>query len=134
MPVKMVHTESGTMRAPTWFQVREQLGDPDKWPFIVKSGIYPPVAGVRDTHTHMNHDNSRLVYREEETPDQPLVSQAQYHNAGPVPARPGDDDSIRRHQQLAVDTAIAPSIEWAQLIPQTPHPKPPIAPPQTFNL
>ncbi len=123
MPVKMVHTESGTMRAPTWFQVREQLGDPDKWPFTVKSGIYPPVAGVRDTHTHMNHDNSRLVYREVETPGQPLVSQAQYHNAGPVPARPGDDDSIRRHQQLAVDTAVAASIEWVNLIEQNPDAK-----------
>ena len=68
--VKMVRPDSGPMRAPTWFQVRERLRDPDNWPFRVKSGIYPPVAGVRDTHTHMNHDNSRLLYRE----DEPRVS------------------------------------------------------------
>jgi hypothetical protein len=122
-PVKMVRTDSGRVVAPTWFQVRARLGDPDKWRFTVKSGIYPPVAGVRDTHTHMNHDNSRLVYREVETPDQPLVSQAQYHNDGPIPARPDDDDSIRRHQQLAVDTAIAASIEWVKLIEQNPDAK-----------
>ena len=121
--VKMVHSESGPMRAPTWFRVRERLGDPDNWPFRVKSGIYPPVAGVRDTHTHMNHDNSRLVYREDETPGQPLVSQAQYHEAGPVPARPDEESSIRRHQKLAVDTAIAASIEWVTLIEQNPDAK-----------
>ena len=122
-PVKMVHLDSGRLCAPTWFQVRERLGDPDKWPFAVKSGIYPPVAGVRDTHTHMNHDNSRLVYREVETEGQPLVSQAQYHSAGPVPARPDEEHSIAAHQLLAVDTAVAASIEWVTLVEQNPDAK-----------
>jgi hypothetical protein len=122
-PVKMVRADSGKVCAPTWFQVRERLGDPDKWPFQVKSGIYPPVAGVRYTHTHMNHDNSRLLYREVETPAQPLVSQAQYHEAGPMPARPGEESSISRHQRLAVDTAIAASIEWVNLVEQNPDAK-----------
>lgn len=122
-PAKMVRGDPGKVCAPTWFQVRERMGDPDKWPFQVKSGIYPPVAGVRDTHTHMNHDNSRLVYREAETPGQPLVSQAQYHEAGPMPARPDEESSISRHQRLAVDTAIAASIEWVNLVEQSPDAK-----------
>ena len=41
----------------------------------------------------------------------PLRSQAQYHNAGAVPAR-GDDASDLAHQQLAVNTAMAASMEW----------------------
>jgi len=69
----------------------------------------------------MNHDNSRLIYREDETPGQPLVSEAQYHEAGPMPARPGDEESIFRHQQFAVHTAIAASIEWVKLIEQNPQ-------------
>ena len=116
----MVRGDPGKVCAPTWFQVRERLGDPDKWPFQVKSGIYPPVAGVRDTRTHMNHDNSRLVYREAETPGQPLVCQAEDHEAGPMPARPDEESSISRHQRLAVDTAIAASIEWVNLVEQVP--------------
>jgi len=102
---------SGTSRAPTWFEYREKHGDPDQWPFRVQSGIYPPLAGAPNTHTHMNHDNSRLLYRESENPGQPLRSQAEYHNAGLAPAR-GDDPSDLAHQQLAVNTAIAASIEW----------------------
>ena len=77
--VKLVSLPGGGYRAPTWFEFRNQAGDPDKWPFQVKTGIYPPVAGALNTHTHMNHDNSRLMYREYETQGQPLVSQAKYH-------------------------------------------------------
>src|SRR5713101_10169009 len=71
----------------------------------------------------MNHDNSRLMYREVETPGQPLVSQAQHHAAGPFPARVGNEDSIERHQRLAVDTAAAASIEWVTLLEQKPDAK-----------
>jgi hypothetical protein len=117
-PVKMVRSGSAPPHAPTWFEVRDRLGNPDSWPFVVKSGIYPPVAGRQDTHTHMNHDNSRLLYREVETPGQPLLSQAQYHDAGPLPARPGNEPSIFSHQQLAVNTAIAAGIEWVALVEQ----------------
>src|SRR5438309_5016006 len=81
---KLVRLPSGELRAPTWFEFRDQAADPDKWPFQVKTGIYPPVAGPVNTHTHMNHDNSRLLYREYETAGQPLVSQARYHDAGTV--------------------------------------------------
>lgn len=109
--VKMVSLPGGVARAPTWFEFREKHGDPAKWPFLVQSGIYPPVPGARNTHTHMNHDNSRLTYTELETPGQPLRSQAGYHNAGPSPAL-GDEESNLAHQQLAVNTAIAASIEW----------------------
>ena len=66
--VKMVKTSSGDLRAPTWFEFRDKHNDPDKWTFQVKSGIYPPVGGALNTHTHMNHDNSRLLYTEYETP------------------------------------------------------------------
>lgn len=113
--VKMVKLPAGGLRAPTWFEFRRQHSNPDQWPFQVKSGIYPPVAGALNTHTHMNHDNSRLMYAESENPGPPLRSQAEYHNTGPVPAR-GDDASNLAHQHLAVNTAIAASIEWVQKI------------------
>jgi hypothetical protein len=121
-------------RAPTWFETRQRLGDPDHWPFKVVTGIYPPIAGVQNTHTHMNHDNSRLLYREEETPGQPLVSQAQYHNAGPMPARPGDEESISRHQQFAVATAIAASIEWVKMLERDPAAKAAIESAKTWEI
>lgn len=109
--VKMVALQASGLRAPTWFEFRTKHSDTDQWPFQVQSGIYPPPAGVRNSHTHMNHDNSRLMYLESENAGGPLRSQAEYHAAGPVPAR-GDDDSDFAHQQLAVNTAIAASIEW----------------------
>lgn len=111
--VKMVNLAAGGRRAPTWFEFRGGYHDPAKWPFRVQSGVYPPVAGARNTHTHMNHDNSRLLYTEFENPGQPLRPQAEYHRAGPAPAR-GDDASDLAHQQLAVNTAIAASIEWVK--------------------
>jgi len=64
----------------------------------------------------MNHDNSRLIYREYETPGQPLVSQVQYHNFGNVPARENDAASISAHQQFAFNTAVAASSEWVRKI------------------
>lgn len=54
------------------------------------------------------------MYSEPEN-GQPLRSQAEYHNGGPVPAL-GDDASAFAHQQLAVNTAIAASIEWVQKV------------------
>jgi hypothetical protein len=113
--VKMVKLPNGGFRAPTWLEYRSKHAEPDKWPFHVKSGIYPPPPGALNTHTHMNHDNSRLQYTEYENPGQPLRSQAEYHKAGPVPAK-GDDASALQHQQLAVNTAIAASIEWVNKI------------------
>jgi hypothetical protein len=44
-----------------------------------------------------------------------LRSQAEYHKAGAVPAL-GDDASDLAHQQLAVNTAMAASIEWVKKI------------------
>jgi hypothetical protein len=113
---KPVALPSGGSRAPTWFEFRARAGDPAKWPFQTRSGLYPPAPGVANTHTHMNHDNSRLVYREEETPGRPLVSQAQYHNAGNVPARENDAASAAAHQQFAFNTAVAASSEWVRKI------------------
>lgn len=112
--VKTIKMPDGSLRAPTWFEFRSKHSDPDAWPFHVQSGVFPPVAGARNTHTHMNHDNSRLLYAEPEN-GQPLRSQAEYHNAGPVPAR-GDDASDLAHQQLAVNTATAASIEWVHKV------------------
>lgn len=113
---KMVQLPSGSRRSPTWFEFRAASGDPDKWPFKVASGIYPPVADAPNTHSHMNHDNSLLLYKEYENPGQPLKSEAPYHNAGPVPAHDGDNASIQAHQQLAVETAIAASSEWVKKV------------------
>jgi hypothetical protein len=113
--VKVISLPAGGVRAPTWFEFLDKHKDPGQWPFQVQSGIYPPVPGSRNTHTHMNHDNSRLTYMEPENPGPLLRRQAEYHGAGPVPAR-GDDASDLAHQQLAVNTAIAASIEWVTLV------------------
>jgi hypothetical protein len=131
--VKMVKLPGGGMRAPTWFEFRRQHSDPDKWPFQVTSGIYPPVAGAPYTHTRMNHDNSRLMFTEYETAGAPLRSEAEYHNLGPVPAR-GDDASNLAHQQLAVNTAIAASIEWVQKIEENAQAKKAIDSARGWNL
>ena len=131
--VKMIKLASGELRAPTWFEFRSRHNNPDQWPFHVQSGVYPPVANARNTHTHLNHDNSRLLYREYETPGQPLVSQAQYHDVGPVPAR-GDDASDRAHQQLAVNTAIAASKEWLDKVEENSDAKRAIESAKNWNL
>lgn len=131
--VKMVALPSGGVRAPTWFEFRSKHSEPERWPFTVKSGIYPPVAGATNTHTHMNHDNSRLMYTEYENPGQPLRSQAAYHNAGPVPAR-GDDASDLAHQQLAVNTAIAASIEWVNKVEENAGARKAIESAKSWNL
>ena len=131
--VKMVKLPSGDVRAPTWFEFRAKHDKPDQWPFRVQSGIYPPVPDARDTHTHMNHDNSRLMYREYETAGQPLVSQAPYHNAGAVPAH-ADDASDLAHQQLAVNTAAAASIEWIKKVEENSDAKKAIEAAKTWNL
>lgn len=131
--VKMVSLPSGGMRAPTWFEFRSKYAEADKWPFKVKTGIYPPIAGAVNTHTHMNHDNSRLNYTEYENPGQPLRSQAEYHNAGPAPAH-GDDASNLAHQQLAVNTAIAASIEWVNKVEENPGAKQAIEAAKSWSL
>ena len=131
--VKMIKVASGGVRAPTWFQFRRRHNDPNQWPFRVQSGIYPPVADVRNTHTHMNHDNSRLTYRELETPGQPLVLQAPFHDIGPVPAR-GDDVSDLAHQQLAVETAAAASIEWINKVEEDRDARKAVEAAKTWNL
>jgi hypothetical protein len=131
--VKMVALPSNGVRAPTWFEFRDKHGQPDQWPFPVQSGVYPPIAGARNTHTHMNHDNSRLMYIELENPGQPLRSQAEYHEAGPVPAH-GDDASALAHQQLAVNTAIAASIEWVARVESNPEARKAIASAKRWDL
>jgi hypothetical protein len=80
----------------------------------------------------MNHDNSRLMYVEAEN-NQPLRSQAEYHNAGAVPAH-GDDASNLAHQQFAVDTAIAASIEWVQKVEENSDAKKAIESARRWNL
>jgi hypothetical protein len=131
--VKMVRPAGDGIRAPTWFEFRDRYGDPAKWPFQVRSGIYPPPGGERYTHTHMNHDNSRLVYPEAENPGPLMRPQAEYHNAGPVPAR-GDDASDLAHQQLAVDTAAAASIEFVRKVEENVEAKKAIESAKVWNL
>jgi hypothetical protein len=131
--VKMVKLPSGDFRAPTWFEYRNKHNNPNQWPFRVQAGLYPPIAGVGNTHTHMNHDNSRLIYREYENPGQPLAPQAEYHNAGPVPAQ-GDPASDLAHQQLAVNTAMAASIEWVHKVEENSDAKKAIDAAKDWNL
>ncbi len=104
MGVPMVKTSWGKMRAPTWFEVRAKLGDPDKWPFVVRSGIYPPKEGEKYSHTHMNHDNSQLFYEK--------ATQVPFHDAGPFPAGKG----VSEHQLFAVNSAAGASIEWVGML------------------
>ncbi len=129
-----VQLPSGELRAPTWFEFRARAGDPSHWPFQTRSGIYPPAAGVEDTHTHMNHDNSRLVYREYETPGQPLVSQAKYHMAGNVPAKEKDAASAAAHQMYAFNTAAAAGSEWIRMVEENADAKSAIDSAKTWNL
>jgi len=88
---------------------------------------------MRNTHTHMNHDNSRLLYNEPENPGPPLRPQAEHHEAGPVPAR-GDEASDLAHQQLAVNTAIAASIEWVSRVESNPDAKKAIESAKSWDL
>lgn len=129
-----VPLSTGGVRAPTWFEFRAKAGDPAKWPFQIQSGIYPPTSNAPNTHTHMNHDNSRLVYREYENPGQPLASQAKYHEAGNVPVREQDPASILAHQQYAFNTAVAASIEWVNKVEENADAKAAIDFARTWNL
>ncbi len=133
-PEKMVALSGGGFRAPTWFEFREKAGDPSKWPIQVKTGIYPPTPDVPNSHSHMNHDNSRLLYKEYETAGQPLRSEVSYHNAGPVPANETDSASVQAHQKLAEDTAIAASIEWVRKVEENADAKAAIEHARTWNL
>ena len=62
------------------------------------------------------------------------MAQAQYHNDGPMPARPGDAASILQHQQLAVNTAIAASIEWVKKVEENADAKAAIESAKNWNL
>ncbi len=132
--VKMVRLPSGQSRAPTWFEFREKTGNPDKWPIRVSTGLYPPTPGASNTHTQMNHDNSRLIYKEYENPGQPVRSQAKYHNAGPTPAHEQDEASISAHQQLAVNTSNAASTEWVKKVEENAQAKAAIEGAKNWNL
>lgn len=124
----------GKPRAATWFEVRGKLGDPDKWPFKVHSGIYPPpdcdnskdphaASQPCQSHTRLNHDNSQLVYDGR--------SQLAYHDLGPIPAgRAG----AAEHQLFAVNTAAGASIEWLHVIEEDPGAKNAIEYARTWDL
>lgn len=100
--VKMIKMASGGVRAPTWFEFRRQHNDPNQWPFRVQAGVYPPVANLRNTHTHMNHDNSQLTYRELESPGQPLLQQAPYHDLGLKLQRLPASNGLAKWQRIAM--------------------------------
>jgi hypothetical protein len=123
-----------SVRAPTWFEYRDKMGDPARWPFQIKTGLYPPQPGVLLSHTHMNHDNSRLIYKEYETPGQPVVDQAQYHMAGAVPAHQNDPASAAAHQTYAFNTAVAASSEWVRKIEENADARAAIAMAKTWSL
>lgn len=117
--VPLVKTAWGRARAPTWFEFKAKHPDVTKWPFLVKSGIYPPPRGNSPyTHTHINHDNSQLFYPEEVTgtngkKTSVLRDQAKFHDAGPYPI---SKVGAAEHQLFAINTAAGASIEWVQMI------------------
>ena len=129
--VPLVQTKWGKMRAPTWFEVRAKLGRPEKWPFQVHSGVYPPKAGASNTHSHMNHDNSQLVYKEDENPGKPKNSQVAYHNAGPFPA---SDANAKEHQLFAANSAAGASIEWIAMVMADPAARAAIESARTWDI
>ena len=131
---KLVPLPGGGSRAPTWFEFRAKSPDVTKWPFQVQTGLYPPVAGVGPTHTHMNHDNSRLIYREYETPGAPLLPEVKYHVSGNVPAKENDAAAIAAHQQFAFNTAVAASIEWVRKVEENADAKAAIEFAKSWNL
>lgn len=105
MGMPLVRLPWGKDRAPTWFEVRARRGNPAGWPFVVRTGIYPPPAGNSpQSHARMNHDNSQLFHDG--------ATQIPYHKAGPVPAT--DEASAREHQLFAVNTAAGAGIEWIE--------------------
>ena len=119
--IPLVKTTWGPERAPTWFELRAMLGDP-QWCFsyVIHSGIYPAdsnVAGSNFTHSRMNHDNSQLVYTEteNETPNggEPRISQVQHHSEG---SKPADLVGPAEHQLFAINTAAGASIEWVDML------------------
>ncbi len=122
MGIPLVKTSWGKMRAPTWFEVRATLGDPDRWPFKVRSGIYPPTEGERYSHTHMNHDNSQLFYEKE--------AQDPFHDAGAFPSSKG----VSEHQLFAVNSAAGASIEWVKLLMTFPAAKKAIEYARTWDV
>ncbi len=133
--VKMIALPDGGFRAPTWFEFRDKAGDPARWPFHVTTGIYPPPSpDFPNTHSHMNHDNSKLLYKEYETPGAPLRSEAPHHSAGPTPAHDNDPISVAAHQKLAADTATAASLEWVRKIEENADAKSAIERARTWNL
>jgi hypothetical protein len=131
---RLTQLPGGGQRAPTWFEFRDKAPDVANWPFQVKTGLYPPVAGAGPTHTHMNHDNSRLIYKEYETPGAPVNSEAQYHVSGNVPARVDDAAAITAHQQFAFNTAVAASIEWVKKVEENADAKAAIDFAKSWNL
>ena len=133
-PTASPSPSTSSNRAPTWFEYRDKMGDPVKWPFQIKTGLYPPQPGVLLTHTHMNHDNSRLVYREYETPGQPLVQEVQYHQAGVVPAHENDPASAAAHQTYAFNTAAAAGSEWVRKIEENADARAAIEMARTWSL
>jgi hypothetical protein len=131
---RLTQLPGGGQRAPTWFEFRDKAPDVANWPFQVKTGLYPPVAGAGPTHTHMNHDNSRLIYKEYETPGAPVNSEAQYHVSGNVPARVDDAAAITAPQQFAFNTAVAASIEWVKKVEENADAKAAIDFAKSWNL
>jgi hypothetical protein len=79
----------------------------------------------------MNHDNSQLVYKEDENPGQPKNSQVAYHRAGPFPA---SADNAKEHQLFAANSAAGASIEWIAMVMADPAAKAAIESARTWDI
>jgi hypothetical protein len=120
--VPLVKTSWGKERAPTWFEFKAKYPDVRKWPFRVRSGMYPPKGDTPYIHTHMNHDNSQLFYKNDVIgldgkTTSVLQDQAKYHEAG---AYPVSKAGAKEHQLFSINTAAGASIEWVTMIQQDP--------------
>src|SRR5262249_26964610 len=75
----------------------------------------------------------RLMYAEKENPGPTYRSEAEYHNTGSAPAQ-GDIASDLAHQQVAVNTAVAASIEWITKVGANPEAPKAIKSAKIWNL
>lgn len=94
-------------RPPTFFEVRTQWCEVDRWPRI-RSGLWPVPAGPepRYSHENMAHDNSKLLFEGRD--------RSEFHNVGPDPAR---RDPLE-HMRYALRGATAADVLWITLVRQ----------------
>ncbi len=111
-------------RAPTYFEAKQVFGagfhQPPEFPFLIESGIYEggektakedlpkTQQGIPKSHDYLSHDHTQL--------NSATHDNVRLHNCGAVPTA---QFSAVLHQQFAVQTAMAASLEWMRWLKQS---------------